>query len=146
MFAGGGYELCLAEWYYILVNYVFALVLTLCNAYGVGLTVWSLANLWKICHVYNQSMGWFRLWRSSSTQYPQLQTWHLILQDMLPNIVISKGYVCEPNDWNSSGTSTVGGLVSPWILAWFWNSTVIDLFGLEKPERLWSGRKHKVKR
>lgn len=24
-------------------------------------------------------------------------------QDRLPNIVISKGYVCEPSDWNSSG-------------------------------------------
>ncbi|CAD6263003.1 unnamed protein product [Miscanthus lutarioriparius] len=32
------------KWYYILVAYVFAPVLAFCNAYGIGLTDWSLAS------------------------------------------------------------------------------------------------------
>ncbi|KAG2314312.1 hypothetical protein Bca52824_017434 [Brassica carinata] len=56
-FAGGGYVLIAAvsiailpqmfdqlRWYYILVIYVFAPVLAFCNAYGAGLTDWSLAS------------------------------------------------------------------------------------------------------
>ena len=56
-FAGGGYVLIAAvsiailpqmfdqlRWYYLLVIYVFAPVLAFCNAYGAGLTDWSLAS------------------------------------------------------------------------------------------------------
>ncbi|KAG2305111.1 hypothetical protein Bca52824_033762 [Brassica carinata] len=56
-FAGGGYVVIAAvstailpqmfdqlRWYYILVIYVFAPVLAFCNAYGAGLTDWSLAS------------------------------------------------------------------------------------------------------
>ncbi|KAJ0230786.1 metal-nicotianamine transporter YSL8 [Hirschfeldia incana] len=56
-FAGGGYVLIASvsiavlpqmfdqlRWYYILVIYVFAPILAFCNAYGAGLTDWSLAS------------------------------------------------------------------------------------------------------
>lgn len=32
------------KWYYVLVIYVFAPILAFCNAYGCGLTDWSLAS------------------------------------------------------------------------------------------------------
>ncbi|KAL2479134.1 putative metal-nicotianamine transporter YSL5 [Forsythia ovata] len=101
------------NWHHIIVIYIFAPVLAFCNAFGCGLTDWSLASAYG-----NLAIFTIGAWIGASHEgvLAGLAACGVMMnivstasdltasfQDRLHDIGFSSFHVCEPSDWHCNG-------------------------------------------